>query len=225
MITEVQVETERVIRGEPSAERITAVEFVRTVEPCDVTTPDQAAYDEDQAWQKFVQRYASLITTVIQQHRLTGAAAEDVSRYVWVYLAECLPHLKEPGLLPGWLIATTRRECQRYISVNCRVRSVNRDVTSDMRTTDRDIDAALLIAERRQVLLDALAELPDRERELLILLAGESPPSYADISEMFDMPIESVELSWKRALDMLRQTKTVQSYLQACPHEWDSGPN
>jgi RNA polymerase sigma factor (sigma-70 family) len=125
-----------------------------------------------------------------------------------------LPHLKEPGSLPGWLVAVTWRECQRYVRADRWTGSVDPAAMSDMRATGSDIDVALLVAERRQVLLDALAELPYRDRELLVLLVGESPPSYAEISEILDIPIESVELHRARALGMLRRTRAVQSYLR-----------
>ncbi|HEX2419535.1 MAG TPA: sigma-70 family RNA polymerase sigma factor [Micromonosporaceae bacterium] len=188
---------------------------MRTAEPREGTRHAQPSVQgEERAWQNLVQRYAGLIATVIHEHQLAGADAEDVSRYVWLHLAELLPYLRELDL-PGWLVATTRRECRRYVRADRRALSVDPAAMSDICATDSDIDVALLLAERRQVLLDALAELPDRDRKLLVLLAGESPPSYAEISEILDMPIESVEPHLARAIDMLRRTRAVQSYLRA----------
>lgn len=218
MITEVRVQVERIIEAEVSAERITPaqpVELVRAAEPSDGTTRVQPSVEGDErAWRDLVQRYAVLIATVIHEYQLAGADAEDVSRYVWLHLADHLPYLREPDL-PGWLVATTRRECKRYVRADRPAVLVDPAAMSGICATDGGIDVALLLAERRQVLLDALAELPNRDRELLVLLAGESPPSYAEISEILEIPIESVGPHRARAIDMLRRTRAVQSYLRA----------
>ena len=188
------------------------------LEPWDVTTLVHASIQGDEkAWNELVQRYAGLIAAVIRHYRLTGADAQDVSQFVWLHLVEHLPHLREPAALPGWLITTTRHECQRYVQKSRRTVSMDPNTMADMETPGRDddIDTALLAAERRQVLLDALAELPSTDRELLVLLVGEPPCTYAEISETLSKPIGSIGPTRRRAIEKLRQTRAVQSYLRA----------
>lgn len=189
---------------------------VGSADPCDVTTLVRASiHGDEQAWNELVRRYAGLIAAVIRQYRLTGADAQDVSQFVWLRLVEHLPHIREPAALPGWLVTTARHECQRYVRTNRRTVSVDPLTMADLHATDSDIDAALLAAERRQVLLDALAELPPQQGELLILLSSEPRYSYAEISEMLDMRIGSIGPTRGRAIEKLRQTRAVQSYLRA----------
>lgn len=187
-----------------------------SAEPYDVTALVRASRDGDEAaWKELVQRYAALISTVIRRHRLAGPDAQDISQLVWLRLVEHLDRIREPAALPGWLVTTTRHECQRYVRTNRRTVSVEPSVMDEQHDTDGDIDEALLTAERRQVLRDALDELPPFQRRLLTLLAGEAVPSYAEISEILGIPVGGIGPNRQRAIERLRQTRAVQAYLQA----------
>jgi hypothetical protein len=63
------------------------------------------------AWDALVDRYAPLVWEICRRRRLCAADAEEVFQSVWLRLVERLRDLREPAALPGWLIATTGREC------------------------------------------------------------------------------------------------------------------
>jgi RNA polymerase sigma factor (sigma-70 family) len=188
-----------------------------SAEPYDVTALVRASRDGDEAaWKELVQRYAALISTVIRRYRLAGPDAQDISQLVWLRLVEHLNRIREPAALPGWLVTTTRHECQRYVRTNQRTVSMDPALmAAEHSDTDGDLDQALLAAERLQVLRDALDELPSSERRLLKLLASERAPSYAEISEILGMAKGSIGPSRQRAVGKLRQTRAVQAYLRA----------
>lgn len=187
-----------------------------SAEPYDVTSLVQASLDGDEkAWSELVRRYAGLVAAIIRKYQLSAADAQDVSQLVWLHLVEHLGHIREPAALPGWLVTTTRHECQRHVRTSRRTVAVDPHTMAEQEATNSDIDEALLAAERRQVLIDALAELSPRHRELLTLLAGEPQYTYAQVSEMLDMHIGSIGPTRKRAIEKLRQTKAVQTYLRA----------
>jgi RNA polymerase sigma factor (sigma-70 family) len=186
-----------------------------SAEPYDVTTLVRASRDGDEAaWKELVQRYAALISTVIRRYRLAGADAQDISQLVWLRLVEHLNQIREPAALPGWLVTTTRHECQRYMRTSRRTVSVDPYAMADQKDTDGDLDEALLAAERLQVLRDALDELPPSERRLLKLLASESSPSYAEVSEILGIAVGGIGPRRQRAIEKLRQTRAVQAYLR-----------
>jgi RNA polymerase sigma factor (sigma-70 family) len=173
--------------------------------------------DGDQAaWNELVRRYAGLVTHVIRRYRLPPADAQDVAQLVWLRLVEHLGHLREPAALPGWLATTTRHECERHL------RTTGRSIAVDpqaMVLTAVDaqaaVDAVLLATERRQVLLDGLAELAPQQRELLMMLAADPPYAYAEISRVLGIPVGSIGPTRSRILDKLRGTAAVRSYLDA----------
>ena len=170
-------------------------------------------HDED-AWNELVRRFAGLVAFVIRRYRLSPADTQDVSQLVWLRLFEHLARIREPTALPGWLATTTRRECERYLRVNGR--SVAMDPVA-LRLVDRadspEIDELLLAAERRQVLVDGLAELAPQQRELLVMLTADPPYAYSEISRTLGIPIGSIGPTRSRVLDKLRDTGAVRAYL------------
>lgn len=177
---------------------------------------DASADGDANAWNELVHRYARLVAATIARYRLPAADAQDVSQTVWLRLIEHLTELNEPDALPGWLATTTRHECQRHLRSNGRQVSVDpQDLTRLSAADGRSVDEGLLAAERHQVLLDGLAELSHQHRRLLELLGSDPPPSYQEISRILEIPIGSIGPTRSRALEKLRGTRAVQTYLRA----------
>src|SRR4051812_11941329 len=126
-----------------------------------------AAVDhDDDAWNELVRRFAGLVAGTVRRYRLSMADAQDVSQLVWLRLVEHLSGLREPAALPGWLATTTRHECERHLRTHGRSIAVD-PLTMVFPTADSpaEVDAVLLATERRQVLLDGLAQLTPAHRE------------------------------------------------------------
>ncbi len=176
---------------------------------------DAAATGDEQAWHEIVDRYTPLLGSVIHCFRLTKAETQDVAQTVWLRLVEHLGRLREPRALPMWIITTSRRESLRCLSD--RRRTVPYDPLDPswpiFPTDDAEPDAELLRADRHEALLAGLAELPARQRELLLLLVADPPLSYAEITERTGIPTGSIGPTRRRALDRLRQTFAVRDYL------------
>jgi RNA polymerase sigma factor (sigma-70 family) len=177
----------------------------------------KASIDRDErAWNELVRRFAGLVAFVIRHYRLSASDTQDVSQLVWLRLVEHLGQIREPAALPGWLATTTRHECERYMRVNGRSVAVDPTMMKvDVRDAGPEIDELLLAAERRQVLLDGLAQLQPQHRELLLMLAADPPYAYADISRILGIPIGSIGPTRSRVLDKLRETDAVRAYLEA----------
>ena len=176
-----------------------------------------AALDGDAAsWNRLVERYTPVVLSVVRRFRLQGTDAEDVVQIVWLRLVEKLGAIREPEALPGWIVTTARRECLHVLKAR-RVVSptdLNEQAPPDG-IGDTALDSDLLEAERHQALLAALAELPDRQRNLLLLLLEDPPPSYDEISERLDMPVGSIGPTRARALARIRSSHAMQALLDA----------
>lgn len=171
---------------------------------------------DEGAWNELVRRFAGLVTHVVHGYRLSPADAQDVGQLVWLRLVEHLGALREPAALPGWLATTARHECERHL------RSTGRSIAVDPLTmrhpvpaTDTEVDAVLLATERRQVLLDGLAELAPQHRELLMMLVADPPYTYAEISRVLGIPVGGIGPTRSRILGKLRGTSAVRAYLDA----------
>ncbi|MEV4349296.1 sigma-70 family RNA polymerase sigma factor [Actinoplanes sp. NPDC049596] len=170
---------------------------------------------DEECWNQLVRRYAGLVAGVIRRYRITDADIQDISQLVWLRLIEHLRHIREPDALPGWMVTTTGRECQRWLRASRRSLPVDPETMNRLEAGDERIGDSLLHAERHQVLLDALNELEAQQRELFALLVADPPHSYAEISRMLRIPIGSIGPTRSRILDKLRATAAVQKYLLA----------
>jgi RNA polymerase sigma factor (sigma-70 family) len=173
-----------------------------------------AASGEQQAWRELVSRYSPLLVSVIRRFQLSTSETEDVAQTVWLRLVEYMGGLREPQALPMWIITTGRRESIRYLSSQRKVRlndPLNDEYQAIASDTD-DPDEGLSRFERHEVLLAGLAELPVRQRELLLLLIEDPQPSYVEISERTGIPVGSIGPTRARALERLRRTPPVRAY-------------
>src|SRR4030095_8664831 len=110
----------------------------------------------------------------------TPSETEDVAQTVWLRLVEHLGSLQEPQAIPRWIIRPGGRETIRYLSSQRR-RRPNDPLDPEYQSVTADTaepDEGLFRAERHEVLLAGLAELPRRQRELLLLLLEDPQPSY-----------------------------------------------
>jgi RNA polymerase sigma factor (sigma-70 family) len=176
---------------------------------------DRAAAGDEQAWQEIVERYAPLLASVIRRFQLTTPEAQDVGQIVWLRLVEHLGGLREPRALPMWIITTAKRESLRCLSDRRRTVSYDPLDPSWQSSPAEDAEpaAGLLRAEQHEALLAGLAELPARQRELLLLLVADPPLSYAEISQRTGIPVGSIGPTRGRALERLRQTYALRDHL------------
>jgi DNA-directed RNA polymerase specialized sigma24 family protein len=65
------------------------------------------------------QRFAPLVWSICRRYRLADADAADAGQAVWMQLAGHIGQIRDPAALPGWLAATTRRECGRIARLPC----------------------------------------------------------------------------------------------------------
>jgi DNA-directed RNA polymerase specialized sigma24 family protein len=88
------------------------------------------------------------------------------------------------------------------------------------RTVDPDtpeMGAALIAAERRAAVLEALALLPEHCRQLIELLVNDDRPSYAEIGSRLQMPIGSIGPTRSRCLDKLRASPVLRDWAPGSP--------
>ena len=127
--------------------------------------------------------------------------------------------IRDPAALPGWLAATTGRECGRI------VRAARRTSPSGQVLDAGDIpdeqaappDDDLLQAERHAALREALTHLPPPCQQLIALLTEDPPLPYAQISARLGIPVSSIGPSRSRCLTKLRRHPAIAALTNAEP--------
>ena len=115
--------------------------------------------------------------------------------------------------MAGWLKTTAHRVCLQVIRQGGREQLTDweedRGPVSGVRFEGPDEDgpeAAAMRQEQQVLVRRALAELPDRHRQLMELLVASPPISYQDISARLGMPVGSIGPTRARILARLRET-------------------
>jgi RNA polymerase sigma factor (sigma-70 family) len=161
----------------------------------------RARNGEKQAWDAIIERYSPLIWSICCRHQLGGSDAEDVGRAVWLQLVSKLADLRDPAALPGWLAATTRRECYRVLHARCGTRRDTENIPDDDRVT---VEHELVLAKRNATLREALTRLPPDHQQLLALLMADPRMPDAEISARLGLSAEDIGPLRSRCLNELR---------------------
>jgi RNA polymerase sigma factor (sigma-70 family) len=183
------------------------------MEPGEVTVlVHRAAEGDPAAWNAIVDEYAGLLWSVVRGFRLNEAQAADAVQTTWLRLVEHVADLREPEHLAGWLKTTVHRVCLQVIRQGGREQLLDWDddraSASGVRYDGLDEDgpeAAALRQEQQVLVRRALAELPDRHRQLMELLIASPRISYQDISSRLGVPIGSIGPTRARILAHLRE--------------------
>ena len=182
----------------------------------------RARNGDRQAQDALVDRYAPLIWSICRSHRLDAADAQNV----WLKLVDQLDNIRDPAALPGWLAATTRRECRRILRTARRACDAGYALAAGTIPDDHAQAAEQdLLAAGHAALQEAFGQLPPGCQQLLALVIDDPALSYAEISARLGISAGSIGPSRRRCLDKLRRHPAITALLNtgtqtATPDAW-----
>ena len=154
------------------------------------------------AWSRLVKRFDRSLRAIGRSYGLSPFDAEDAVQTTWLRVWARLGSLRDPAAIAGWVTTTMRRECLRSLRAQA-------PPTDDLPVEDRiehsSAESAVLAAERRMTLVQAIASLPERHARLMVLLAHGSGADYAEIADKLEMPVGSIGPIRARSLARLRR--------------------
>ena len=194
-------------------------------DPTVVDIVQRARLADPAAWSELVERNAPLVWAICLQYRLSRQDADEVGQNVWLALMRWLPDLQEPAALPGWVAATTQRECLRLLG---KEQPGGTGIVPDAESMNlRAVDPPndwLPVEERNAILRAAVAQLSEACRRLLALLAQEPPLSYAEVGARLGVPVSGLGLRRARCLEELRRYPPLESLIAADAGVRNGGP-
>jgi RNA polymerase sigma factor (sigma-70 family) len=134
---------------------------------------------------------------------LSRHSAEDVVQSTMVSALANLPRLREADAGLAWLSVIARREAVR-VSREERRADLLGDANVEVCVDTTDPERMALARVAREVLLRAVATLPDRYQSLLTMLFIQEAVDYATIARELDMPIGSIGPTRQRGLRKMR---------------------
>jgi RNA polymerase sigma factor (sigma-70 family) len=173
----------------------------------------RAREGDNGAWSRLVERYNSMVWSIVRSFRLSPDDALDAVQTIWLRLVENLGRIKEPEAVGTWLATTARNECLGQLRRRGRqavpVDTAAREIV-DVRAALGD--EAMLVRERDTALWAALSRVSERCQQLLRILAADPAPSYEEVGAVLSMPIGSIGPTRARCLEKLRQTIAAKPY-------------
>ena len=153
-------------------------------------------------WHPAVERYVG---------RMLGGSDDDVVQEVWLAVFRGLPRLRRSDRFAPWLFTIARRAVMNRLR-DAYARPEPAPIT-DIPDRDRDLpddDEADGVIDR-QLLAGALAALPAREREVLLLFHLEDLPLDA-CAQVCAVPVGTVKSRLNRARLLLRRELVRKGY-------------
>jgi RNA polymerase sigma factor (sigma-70 family) len=144
------------------------------------------------------------IANIAQACRLSQFSADDVVQSTIATALVHLPMLRDPDAGLAWLSVIARREAIRVSQVERRNDYLGEHDMAGSGTEAADTENAALTNLARAGLMRALAQLPERERKLLVFLFLDDGWDYAKIASELAMPVGSIGPTRQRSLRKVR---------------------
>ncbi len=161
-----------------------------------------------EALREFMRRHERWVRGVILGVTGRSDLVSEIAQDVWMTVWQQIGSLREPAKWRSWLYQLTRRAA--IDASKKRKRRTSREVDGDAMPfvapdTDSRPEGRLIADERHERVMEAIQSLPPHYREPFVLKHLEEW-SYAEIAEMLEMPVDTVETRLVRARRMLRET-------------------
>lgn len=157
------------------------------------------------AFDVLVRRHQRKVLRIAAKYMGSTAAATDVAQNAFIEVYRALPHYRAGGKFSSWLYRLVLNQCRMSRRASARQDQRLRELAvvagEDLHGQSAD---SILARERRREVEDALGQLSDKLREVVVLRFA-SELSYEEISEVLDIPVGTVKSRLFAGLDKLRQ--------------------
>ncbi|MGB5952493.1 MAG: sigma-70 family RNA polymerase sigma factor [Ornithinimicrobium sp.] len=158
---------------------------------------------DPQAMGQLVDLLTPLLWQTARAQSLSPVAAEDVAQTAWLRLVDHADSIEQPRAVLSWMVTTVRREAWRQHKVAGRD-SADLDLQPEAAAAEPGPAHNTLLTERQRMLWQHVAELSERCKHLLQVIAFADKPDYGTIAEALKMPVGSIGPTRGRCLATLR---------------------
>ena len=141
---------------------------------------------------------------VVRAYGVDAALAEDVVQTTWLTLVRRHRTISDPRAVSGWLTTCARREAWRVSRAHRRAEATDDEQLEQQLPVAESAEASATRSDEAHRLWSAVAQLAERCRRLLRVVAFDDRPDYARIARDMSMPIGSIGPTRQRCLAKLR---------------------
>jgi RNA polymerase sigma factor (sigma-70 family) len=147
---------------------------------------DALAAGDEATWSTTVRRFEGLLRSAARVVLRSDADIDEAVQRTWVLLFRNADRINDPRALPGWLSTTARREALAILRGQQKA-IPSEDVADRVAPDETDVATALMDAELRRALDEAVEKLPLSQRLIVQALLRE-PASYDALSAELGIP-------------------------------------
>jgi RNA polymerase sigma factor (sigma-70 family) len=161
---------------------------------------------DERAWAALIEKYKNLIYSIPLRYGASPDDAADIFQSVCVELLSELPRLRKRASFRSWLITVTAHQAFQW-KRKTRRRAEDELTPADEERLETDPSPDVVEQlQREQVMREAIAELPERCREMITLLFFSEPQlPYRDVAKQLGLAVGSIGFIRGRCLKRLQK--------------------
>ena len=151
------------------------------------------------------------IWAAIRQYARDDDHANDLLQDCWVQILKQLDGFKRPGSFGAWAVTVSKNVCRMKLRAEERA-EVPLDSIGEVAGTGQDPEEDLRLRRQRQAIYAALGQLPDHERDAIVLRLLEER-SAADTADCLGVSKAGARAMVLRGMSRLRRMEQMQELL------------
>jgi len=166
-----------------------------------------AAGGDRSAYGRLVNRHQNLVSSIALAIVGDVATSEDVAQDVFIHAWSSLSTLRNPHSFLPWLRQLTRNRAHKQLEAGGRrpwTLAREESLLAEAADARPSAESALASEEQRRALARALEELPDEQREVLVLYYREDKSAH-QVAELLGLSDDAVKKRLSRARAQLRE--------------------
>jgi RNA polymerase sigma factor (sigma-70 family) len=162
---------------------------------------------DEEAWHELIDYVAPLVFSICRNCGLSRDESFDIFGQVSYQLLKAIDTIQEPESTLSLVATIARRQIYHYYK---KIHAIDEIGSEEMQMIAADIvsdpEQLYVNLKRREILMDAMLELPEKDYKLLKeLFLDPNEPSYKEIAARLRMPVSSIGPLRAKALAKLHR--------------------
>ncbi len=167
---------------------------------------------DEKAYETLLKKYKNLVFTIMMKMVRNPQEAEDLTQEAFMKAFNSLSSFNEEFAFSTWLMKIATNNCIDYLrkrklktySINEPIQYKDEQIEVEIPDEEPSPEKSVLQSERKKLIEEAIDQLPERYRYVIILRHKEEK-SYEEISEILNLPLGTVKAQIFRAREVLNK--------------------
>jgi len=167
---------------------------------------------EQSAYEKLMKKYRPLISNLIARVIKQTDDIEDLTQETFIKAFQSLEKFDNQFSFSTWLFKIASNNCIDYLrkkklrtfSIDKQIDNTDEEIYFEIPDTDLMPDKKIVDKERKQIIEEAIANLPEKYRKVILLRHSEMK-EYEEIAEELNLPLGTVKAHIFRARQLLNK--------------------